>query len=88
MNKFDKILFNHLGDSSLILSDIHNLSISERKQLIQSGNTLYQQLSLQFLTTYQQWRFNPTINGIKTGEGRRAIIKLKKILSGLAKLKQ
>ena len=88
MNKFDKILFNHLGDSSLILSDIHNLSISERKQLIQSGNTLYQQLSLQFLTTYQQWRFNPTINGIKTGEGRKVIIKLKKILSGLAKLKQ
>ncbi len=88
MNKFDKILLNRLGDSSSVLSDIHHLSISERKRLIQSGNASYRQLSLQFLTMYQQWRFNPGINGVKTGEGRKIIIKLKKILSGLSKLKQ
>ena len=88
MNKFDKILLNHLGDSSPVVSDRHNLSISERKRLIQSGNASYQQLSLQFLTTYQQWRFNPGMNGVKTGEGREVIIKLKKMLTGLSKLKQ
>ena len=91
MNRFDKLLFHRLSQHRLkshspTLDEIHKLSINERKQLIQGGSNAHRQQSLRFLTEYQQWRFNPGINGTTNGAGRRAVIRLKNALQHLSKI--